>query len=160
MTELFQTGKQMLQWVTGLAFWSGGRRAFQSAMFFYSEAAFGTVGEEIRGLADTTSSGDCDQVELCPSGPIVRWCRLVLSKCESLQIATKTRSDSLHWSSLVQNENPTDPTATEAKVDAEKPDGRVLLADLHTGVLLAPCRSVVPMDKNFGRVRWNDFLFV
>lgn len=74
-------------------------------MFFYSEAAFGTVGEEIRGLADTTSSGDCDQVELCPSGPIVRWCRLVLSKCESLQIATKTRSDSLHWSSQNEKSN-------------------------------------------------------
>ncbi|CAL1152555.1 unnamed protein product [Cladocopium goreaui] len=45
---------------------------------------------------------------------------------------------------------------TKAKVDAEKPDGRVLLADLHTAVRLPPCRSVVPMNKNFGRERWAE----
>jgi hypothetical protein len=60
-----------------------------------------------------------------------------------------TASTGHHWS---KTKNP-----AEAKVDAEKPDGRVLLADLHTAVLAPVSKRG---DKNFGRVRGNDFLFV
>jgi len=134
ITELFQTGKQMLQWPSHLAkgcflgwldwHFDLGEEGLSSRLWFFTLRRRLAQLEKKFEVWRTRRVQGIVIVELCPSGPmtqswtmskqtkvlldtsclalccIFRWCHVtvlsVLSNCESLQIATKTRSER-HW---------------------------------------------------------------